>query len=103
MAERTISGGFETYRRASDGEQHFGMQGENVDVHEDDLDRFDRLHPAPVVPEVNDSDVELPEGEPSEAWTGKQLDAYAEAFDIDLGSAKNKPDKVAAILAAQSA
>lgn len=45
--------------------------------------------------------VSIPEGDPSEEWTAKQLDAYAAAKGIDLGSGKNKAEKAAALLAAQ--
>lgn len=50
-----------------------------------------------------DAAVEIPEGDPSEDWSGKQLDAFAEAKGIDLSKAKNKADKVAAIAAATQA
>ncbi|MSS84972.1 hypothetical protein FYJ24_09390 [Actinomycetaceae bacterium WB03_NA08] len=43
----------------------------------------------------------IPEGEPSEEWTGKQLDAYAASKNIDVSKAKSKAEKVAAIMAAQ--
>lgn len=46
--------------------------------------------------------VEIPEGDPSEEWTAKQLDAYSAAKGIDLGSGKNKAEKVAAIAAASA-
>lgn len=46
--------------------------------------------------------VEIPEGEPSEEWTGKQLDAYAASKNIDVSKAKSKAEKVAAIAAAQA-
>jgi hypothetical protein len=105
MAKRTISGGFETYQRASDGQWSHGMFGEEVDVHKDDVERFDRLHPS--VPEVEQIVVveeievfEIPDGDPSAEWSTKQLDAYAEAKDVDVKSAKNKPEKVALLLAA---
>lgn len=42
-------------------------------------------------------DASLPEGEPSEDWKGDQLKAYAEAHNVDLGSAKTKAEIVAAI------
>ena len=38
----------------------------------------------------------------SEDWSSKQLDAFAEKNGIDLGKAKTKPEKVAAIVAATS-
>lgn len=55
--------------------------------------------PAEKAPET----VEIPVGEPSEDWTGKQLDAYAAAKGIELGSGKNKAEKIAAITAAVAA
>lgn len=42
-----------------------------------------------------------PEGDPSEEWTGAQLDAYADAKGVDISSAKNKAEKAAALLDAQ--
>lgn len=44
-----------------------------------------------------------PDGEPSEDWTGKQLDAYAADKTVDLAGASTKAEKVAAIQAAASA
>lgn len=41
--------------------------------------------------------------EPSDAWTVKQLQAFAGEHSIDLGDAKNKPDILAAVLAATQA
>ena len=95
MAARTIRGGFVTYRGADGREGLFGMFGDEVDVHEEDLERFDRLNPAAP-------DVEAPEGVPTVDWTGKQLDKFAEVHGIDLGAAKTKAKKVAAIEAASA-
>lgn len=44
-----------------------------------------------------DEDTQLPEGEPTESWTNKQLDAYAAAKEIDLQGASTKAEKLAAI------
>lgn len=41
--------------------------------------------------------VEIPEGDPSDKWSNKQLDAYAKREGIDLGTPKNKGDRLAAI------
>lgn len=54
-------------------------------------------------PEQSEQDVDIPEGDPSEEWTAKQLDAYAASKGIDLGTGKNKAEKVAAIAAAAAA
>ncbi|MCI2959546.1 hypothetical protein MN032_17815 [Agromyces atrinae] len=47
--------------------------------------------------------VEIPEGTPSEEWTADQLKAYAAKHEIDLGSAKKKPEMVQAITDAEKA
>lgn len=47
--------------------------------------------------------VEIPEGKPSEDWTGDQLKAYAEKHELTLGSAKNKAEIVKAIEDAEAA
>lgn len=46
--------------------------------------------------------VDIPEGKPSTEWKGDQLKAYAEKHALDLGSAKNKPEMVAAIEKAEA-
>lgn len=57
MVTRTIGTGIGTYL-SHDGHWRFGMLGDEVDVHEDDVERFDRLNgsiavesaePVPVV------------------------------------------------------
>lgn len=48
MAVRTVGTGIGTYL-SQDGQWRFGMLGDEVDVHDDDVERFDRLNgPAPV-------------------------------------------------------
>lgn len=39
-----------------------------------------------------------PEGEPTEKWSAKQLDAYANDHDINLAGITKKADKAARIL-----
>jgi GH25 family lysozyme M1 (1,4-beta-N-acetylmuramidase) len=46
--------------------------------------------------------IDIPDGDPSEDWSAKQLDAFAERAGIDLGGATKKADKVAAIAAAKA-
>lgn len=54
-----------------------------------------------IAVEADESEeINLPEGDPSEEWSGKQLDKFAADRGIDLGGARTKPDKVAAIAAA---
>lgn len=48
MARRTIRTGIGSYVDTA-GRNQFGMLGDEVDVHEDDVERFDRLNPAEVV------------------------------------------------------
>lgn len=64
-------------------------------------DQIDRLVTRGLLEAVElPATVEIPDGDPTEEWTNKQLDAYAAAKEIDLSGAKNKAEKVAAILAA---
>ena len=46
--------------------------------------------------EAPESD-ELPEGDVTDKWTVKQLQAYAKSEDIDLGDAKTKADILAVL------
>lgn len=58
MAEtRTIRSGIGTYRDA-EGRWTHGVMGDEVEVHEDDLERFDRLNPPEpdAEPEAEESD-----------------------------------------------
>lgn len=48
-----------------------------------------------------DQVVEIPEGEPTDKWTGKQLKAYAEREGIDLGAAKKNAEMLATITSAK--
>lgn len=103
MAERTIRSGIGTYLRP-DGQWTHGMLGDVVDVHEDDIERFDRLNPAePAEVEATEAEREFPLGDPAEDWSNKELDAYADAHGIDIKAAKNKAEKLAAFAAAASA
>jgi hypothetical protein len=53
-----------------------------------------------AVEAAESEEITLPTGDPSEEWSGKQLDKFAADLGIDLGGAKNKAEKVAAIAAA---
>jgi hypothetical protein len=46
-------------------------------------------------------DVQVPDGDPTDAWTVAQIDKFAADRSIDLGGATNKADKLAAINAAR--
>ncbi|MBF6315043.1 hypothetical protein [Nocardia farcinica] len=109
--ERTIRMGSMAYVGA-DGKTRRADCGAVVRVHPDHVERFDRLNR----PQEAASAVEPParveppaqverggdSGEPSEAWTIAQLQAYADARDIDLGDATKKADILAAIAAAKA-
>lgn len=105
MAERTINIGVATYRRADGPEDSilwgFGMNGDVVDVHDDDLERFDRLNgpddstPAPL-PEDPDPEVD-PEDEPPRSGKGSGLDAwvaYAESLGIEVPEDASRDDVI---------
>lgn len=99
MAERTIRSGIGTYQRP-DGQWTHGVLGDVVDVHEDDVERFDRLNPEEPVTEPAEPERDYPLGAPAEDWSTKELDAYAAAKGIDVKAAKNKAEKVALLLPA---
>ena len=51
-----------------------------------------------IAPEPEaDASGEVPEGDPSEDWTVKQLKAFAASKGIDLGDAKSKGDILATV------
>lgn len=86
MATRTIRTGVGSYQRASDGVWEFGMYGDEIDVHKDDLERFDRLNgPEPEEPEEADSD-------PEASFLQEDIDAAVKAAvetkDAELAEAK---------------
>jgi hypothetical protein len=45
----------------------------------------------------SDGPVVIPDGDPSEEWSNKQLDAYAEREGLDFAGVKNKGDRLTAI------
>lgn len=71
----------------------------------DGYDKADlaRLVEARLIEEViqepdENAPVEVPAGDPSDAWTVKQLKAFAEAKGIDLGDAKSKGDVLSVLV-----
>lgn len=52
--------------------------------------------------EKADAPATIPDGKPSTEWKGDQLKAYADKHGLDLGSAKTKPELVAAIEKAEA-
>lgn len=87
MAARTIRSGIGTYQDV-DGQWRHGVLGDEVDVHEDDLDRFDRLNPAaPDEPEAEKTDDTA-----GPTFSQEDVDAAVkgavEAKDVELVEAK---------------
>ncbi|MDF2992089.1 MAG: hypothetical protein K0S37_2603 [Microbacterium sp.] len=64
-------------------------------------DRFG--HRRPLAVQGESGLVEVPAGIPDGAWTNRQLDAYAQRAGVDVGTAKNKADRLAAIDAHRAA
>jgi superfamily I DNA and/or RNA helicase len=108
MAERTVRAGFIVYTDAS-GRPVTGYLGDEVDVHEDDLERFDRLNPEEparedVVPDEFDED---DEEEPYEGVKVADLKSEIEKRNEDREDADkispaepgNRPELVAALVA----
>lgn len=55
------------------------------------LDSLEKRSLIEKVAEDSDTD-EIPEGDPTDKWTVKQLKAFAESKGIELGDAKNKSE-----------
>ena len=112
MGVRTVRRGFIVYTDG-DGRPVTGYIGDEVDVHEDDLDRFDRLNG----PEVNEIISDSPDGEPIEieaepvpdasdsSWTHERIDEFAtthgvsyDGIEAKTADKPNREEKVAHIL-----
>lgn len=87
MATREIKIGLMSYARANSPEDTvlwgFGLMGEEVDVAEHDLERFDRLNataaaPVAPLPKAVESD------EPPRAGRGSSLDAWLD-YALEIG------------------
>lgn len=64
-----------------------------------DEEQIERLVKRGLIEKVETGEVELPEGDPTEKWSGPQLKRYATDNGIDIGAAKNKTEVLAAIAA----
>ena len=103
MATRTVRAGFIVYTDKS-GRPVTGYLGDEVDVHKDDVDRFDRLNPA-APEEVSEEEESSPE--PYEGVTVPDLKALIEtrnegredADKIRPAEPGNRPEIVAALVA----
>jgi len=108
MAEREVKVGLASFRRAdapSDTEVFgFGLLGQTVDVHGDDLERFDRLNgpsaaptvPLPTVAPVN----ELTRPEPPRSGRGSGVEAwvaYAESLDLIVPEDPSRDEVIALV------
>ena len=102
MSIRTVRIALASYRRADEAET-YAMLGETVDVHPDDLERFDRLNGAAIAEDE-------PEADPDEAAEGDlpedlralnlaELREIAKDQGVDLGGATRKADIIAALSA----
>lgn len=80
MAARTIKLGFVVYTDV-DGRPATGHLGDEVDVHEDDLERFDRLN---VVPDV----VGVAAAAPTQTDLDEAVAAAVEAKEAELAAAR---------------
>jgi len=95
MAARTVKLGFVVYTDV-DGRATHGNMGEEVDVHEDDLARFDRLN---VLPDL----VEAAAGAPTQTDIDEAVLAAVEAKDAELAAAREALSADAAQLEAVQA
>lgn len=92
MAEREVKIGVATYMAATSSDKEpvwgFGLFGQSVDVHDSDVERFDRLNGAAATPPVplpvNPDPEVLADGEliePPRSGRGSGADAWAEYAD----------------------
>ena len=109
MPARTIRTGIGSYRDAN-GLARFGFLGETVEVHDDDLERFDRLNPEPAESEpaevpgeaADGSDIQAPGREDGISLADLDLNglrSLAADRGVDIGGATTKKAIIAAILA----
>lgn len=95
MAARTVKLGFVVYTDAK-GRPTAGYLGDDVDVHKDDLERFDRLN---VLPDV----VEVAASAPTQTDIDESVLAAVEAKDAELAEAREAITADAAQLEAAKA
>lgn len=102
MGARTIRSGIGTYQDV-DGQWRHGVLGDEVDVHEDDLERFDRLNP----PAPEDPEAETADESEEPTFSQEDVDAAVKAAvaekDAELVAAKKALDAANEKLAASTA
>ena len=102
MSVRIVRIALASYRRADEAET-YAMFGETIDVHPDDLERFDRLNGAAIAEDEPEADPdEAAEGdlpEDLQALNLAELREIAKEQGVDLGGATRKADIIAALSA----
>lgn len=103
MSIRTVRIALASYRRADEVET-YAMLGETVDVHPDDLERFDRLNGDAIAEDEPEADPDLPDEaddlpEDLQALNLAELREVAKEQGVDLGGATRKADIIAALSA----
>ena len=103
MSIRTVRIALASYRRADEAET-YAMLGETVDVHPDDLERFDRLNGDEVAEDEPAAEADLPDEaddlpEDLRALNLAELREIAQEQGVDLGGATRKADIIAALSA----
>ena len=103
MSIRTVRIALASYRRADEAET-YAMLGETVDVHPDDLERFDRLNGDAIAEDEPEADPDLPDEaddlpEDLQALNLAELREIAKEQGVDLGGATRKADIIAALSA----
>ena len=102
MSVRIVRIALASYRRADEAET-YAMLGETVDVHPDDLERFDRLNGDTIAEDEPEADpdeaaeCDLPED--LQALNLAELREVAKEQGVDLGGATRKADIIAALSA----
>ena len=103
MSVRIVRIALASYRRADEAET-YAMLGETVDVHPDDLERFDRLNGDELAEDEPEAGPDLPDEaddlpEDLQALNLAELREIAKEQGVDLGGATRKADIIAALSA----
>jgi len=90
--------------KSADGDRYL-YQGAVVpdDISDDEVARLNEGGFLEELKSDEPETVTIPEGDPSDEWTVKQLEAFAVGKSIDLKGMTDKPSKLTAILSAITA
>lgn len=107
MTTRTVQIALASYWPAGQKREdgcRFGLLGQTVDVHPDDLERFDRLNGDEVAEDEPAAEADLPDEaddlpEDLRALNLAELREIAKDQGVDLGGATRKADIIAALSA----